>query len=753
MYVAALHENASNIEAWHLLGVCAYSEGDFHQAQTYFERGIEVALDDAASAMTHCNLAETLRKLHQPNLGLPHALVCHNKTRASEFSLRVLSWLYIDLNMQDNAADILQQLVAINQNDIDAWHSLGSVFAYESKLPQAIHAFSRMLEIDPHDTRGFAGLGQALHLSGDLAGAMNAYNTALAINAADVPTLQGLAVLYQQLGRLTEAIAIYERILREQPSNVPVLNNLGAALKYVNRRVESVRLLETSIQLDPSNTQGYVNLASYYEEEGDLDKARAMLTKAYDISKADILRIHLVIMLPQVYTSHEHLLATRVAMEAGIDDLLNDSLSIDDPVDFEVRPPFYLVYQGMNDVAIQTKLARLYMQSCPLLTFVAPHTKHGVGSLKHFDESPRRLRIGFMSKFFVYNHAHGLLLRGILAHLNRDVFEIVLLAVPDPQQSVDPLMAAAADQVKVLSMHLVHVQQDIAALELDVLVFADIMSEPINYFTAFSRLAHVQAAFWGNPTMSGIPNIDYFISADNMESSPDPAVESHYSEQVVLLSGLGIWYDEIEVPATLGNHSDYGLDPSWTVYMCPQSVYKLLPSFDAVLIEILRRDPAGHLVLLQARRLSWTQQFQARLAATMPREMHDRVHFVPRVAGNAPFLKLLSVADVVLHPFPFGGSKTSADALRLGIPLVAMKTPFLRSRMAYSFFVHMDILDCIATSEKEYIDKVVRLGTDRLYHDEIAQRIKAKQSMLWESHQVVQEWERFLYNAVRSLAG
>ncbi|CAK4724339.1 unnamed protein product [Aphanomyces euteiches] len=522
---------------------------------------------------------------------------------------------------------------------------------------------------------GFAGLGQALHLSGDLAGAMNAYNTALAINATDVPTLQGLAVLYQQLGRLPEAIAIYERILREQPSNVPVLNNLGAALKYVNRRVESVKLLEASIQLDPSNTQGYVNLASYYEEEG--------MTR----------------------DENEPNWSTRVALEAGIDDLLNDSLSIDDPVDFEVRPPFYLVYQGMNDVAIQTKLARLYMQSCPLLTFVAPHTMHGVGSLRHFDESPRRLRLGFMSKFFVHNHAHGLLLRGILAHLNRDVFEIVLLAVPDPQQSVDPLMAAAADQVKVLSMHLGHVQQDIAALELDVLVFADIMSEPINYFTAFSRLAHVQAAFWGNPTTSGIPNIDYFISADNMESSPDPAVESHYLEQVVLLSGLGIWYDEIEVPATLGNHR------------------------------------------------SWTQQFQARLAATMPREMHDRVHFVPRVAGNAPFLKLLSVADVVLHPFPFGGSKTSADALRLGIPLVAMKTPFLRSRMAYSFFVHMDLLDCITTSEKEYIDKAVRLGTDRLYHDEIAQRIKAKQSMLWESHQVVQEWEPFLYNAVRSLAG
>ncbi len=31
------------------------------------------------------------------------------------------------------------------------------------------------------------------------------------------------------------------------------------------------------------------------------------------------------------------------------------------------------------------------------------------------------------------------------------------------------------------------------------------------------------------------------------------------------------------------------------------------------------------------------------------------------------YFHLLASADVVLHPFPFGGSKTSADALALGV--------------------------------------------------------------------------------------
>lgn len=38
-----------------------------------------------------------------------------------------------------------------------------------------------------------------------------------------------------------------------------------------------------------------------------------------------------------------------------------------------------------------------------------------------------------------------------------------------------------------------------------------------------------------------------------------------------------------------------------------------------------------------------------------------RVHFVPRFDAGEKYLQLLAVADVVLHPFPFGGSRTSAE--------------------------------------------------------------------------------------------
>ena len=71
---------------------------------------------------------------------------------------------------------------------------------------------------------------------------------------------------------------------------------------------------------------------------------------------------------------------------------------------------------------------------------------------------------------------------------------------------------------------------------LQVLVFADIMSEQMNYFLAFSKLARIQCVFWGNPITSGIDTIDYFMTADATENE-NTQIHTHYSEQAVLLGG------------------------------------------------------------------------------------------------------------------------------------------------------------------------------------------------------------------------
>ena len=127
--------------------------------------------------------------------------------------------------------------------------------------------------------------------------------------------------------------------------------------------------------------------------------------------------------------------------------------------------------------------------------------------------------IGFISKFFVVNHAHGQLLEGIIRELDRSIFYVVALTIPNPQNTLLPSIKESADEIIELPFALLAVRSMVGALGLDILVFADMLSEPLSYFMGIgTRLAPVQALFWGNPLTSGSSaNIDYFITGEWME--------------------------------------------------------------------------------------------------------------------------------------------------------------------------------------------------------------------------------------------
>jgi len=82
-----------------------------------------------------------------------------------------------------------------------------------------------------------------------------------------------------------------------------------------------------------------------------------------------------------------------------------------------------------------------------------------------------------------------------------------------------------------------------------------------------------------------------------------------------------------------------------------------------------------------------------------------------------------------------------------------MRGNHLRGRMAYSFYVKMGIYDCVATSNEEYINIAVHFGTNQTHRELVSRRLLEKSHLMWEDMQVVKEWERFLYNSVRVLAG
>jgi predicted O-linked N-acetylglucosamine transferase (SPINDLY family) len=386
----------------------------------------------------------------------------------------------------------------------------------------------------------------------------------------------------------------------------------------------------------------------------------------------------------------------------------------------------------MDDRALQEKMAALYLKACPSLAWQAP----GLGERADHDG---RLRVGIVSRY-LYSHTIGKLMRGFVEELDRERFEVVVIDAGAPRDDMAAAIAAAADRSIRIPRRLGEARQRIADLALDLLFYPDIGMDSFTAFLAFSRLAPAQLTTWGHPVTTGLPSIDWFVSAEGLE--PDGA-ETLYTERLALLTRLPTCYrplDASDVPSDPAEcRRQLGLDPDATLYVCPQSLFKLHPDNDAVIGEILRRDPRGVLILLQGQSAYWTAAVVERFSRAFP-DVVDRVQFLGRLTLPG-FLTLLRVADVVLDPLHWTGGNSTYEAFALGVPVVTWAGAFMRGRVTTVASRQIGVTDLIAPDPETYVDLAVRLAHDRAWRAELEKRLRAGHPRLFDDVGAVRELE------------
>jgi predicted O-linked N-acetylglucosamine transferase (SPINDLY family) len=134
-----------------------------------------------------------------------------------------------------------------------------------------------------------------------------------------------------------------------------------------------------------------------------------------------------------------------------------------------------------------------------------------------------------------------------------------------------------------------------------------------------------------------------------------------------------------------------------------------------------------------------------RFAATMP-DVADRIVFINRLQ-QPQFMNFLTLIDVMLDPFPYGGGNSSLEAFSFGVPVVTLPTGFLRGRITQAFCRRLGVEQCIARDVEDYVDIAVRLGTNGEFRQKITGQIMAGQGRLFEDASAIRDWERFFHSA------
>ncbi len=583
----------------------------------------------------------------------------------------------------------------------------------------------------------------AHHQAGEFAEAERCYRNVLEVIPDHLIAGANLGACLIDRGWMVAAFDALTEAHEHHPQDPDILNNLGNALQRLGRTDDAAKIYKQAHELDPAQPVISLNLGRALLRLGETEQAQTLFenveTRHPEIGAARFLS---ALAIPFIGQSAEQYARHRKRLVEKVRKLIESPVSLSDPANEVGMTNFASVYHGEDDRKIQELLARAYLAACPALSFSAPHC---VG---YRPPNDRRIKIGFASAH-LGSHTIGKLNRRLIEYLDRERFEVFVFHLGPYARDRDSDLAAladTADHFEELAESLSAAQQTVATAELDILYYPDIGMEPMSYFLGFARLAPIQCVIWGHPVTTGLPEIDYFISSSLLE--PDNAKE-HYSEELILFPDIGTSYTMPQIKPASTTREDFGLAADATLYMCPQSLFKLHPTFDDILKRILTVDAKGLIVLIDGQQESWSRLLKARFNNSLG-NLADRLVFLPRMPG-ARYLSLMEHADIILDSIVFCGGNSSLEAFAVGKAVITQPSPFLRGRITAGFYRQMGITDCLADTDEDYAKLAVELANDPERRGEIETRINAAHPVIFNNDEAVRAHEAFFADALSRL--
>jgi len=275
-----------------------------------------------------------------------------------------------------------------------------------------------------------------------------------------------------------------------------------------------------------------------------------------------------------------------------------------------------------------------------------------------------------------------------------------------PRQQVTPSVPALFDRVftfDALSPGFLHeVVQFIAGVRPDVVFWPSVGMARWGPLLANLRLAPIQLTALGHSASTFIPAIDYYLTETGYVG--DPAL---FSETLLLLPDDSLVFEPLP-DAPPPEPRQRLADPDPVRIAVPSNALKLNPAFMAMLGRIRReaaRPVEFHLfpnctpLEAAALRAAWTETLGGAIVYPM--------------LGRQPYSDLLNACDLVLSPFPFGGLHSTVDALRLGLPVVAMEGLEPHGRTDAMILRRLGLPEAlIAQTEDAYAQAAVELIDD-----------------------------------------
>jgi protein O-GlcNAc transferase len=666
------------------------------------------------------------------------------------YALHYLGVLYSQLGNYDPAVGYIEKAIEVNPSDAHAYYNLGIAFQGKGCLDKAITSYQKSLQLNPSNADAYVNLGITLKEKGQLDGAITSYQKALQLNPNLIAAMNNLGIALKEKGRLNDSITLYQKALQIYPNSADILHNFGIALQEKGQLDDAINSYQKALQLKPHSADILFNLGTALMEQGKQNQAIAAFDKVLDYDHDSFITrfAHCVAQLPIFYHDPSNIQISRKRYK---DELitLRDTIILESQQAIEnaakavgVIQPFYLAYQGLNDLELQQIYGNLV---CRIMALKYPQFAEYPSMPPLISGNP--IRIGFVSGYF-YNHSVWKIpTRGWIENLDKTRFELYGYYT---WKNKDDETAVARRYFKRF-IEDVHSFEDLCSIirrdNLHILIFPEIGMDPIAFKLASLKLAPVQCASWGHPTTTGLPTIDYYFSSELMEP---PDAENHYSEQLVRLPNLSMYYTPADMIKEDVDRETFSIRPDSVVYHCCQLPFKYLPQYDEVFPRIAQEIGNCQFLFGSYPKSNWiTEQFHMRLNNAFKKfglRTDDFIVFLPFL-DSSTYNALYDLSDVFLDPIGWSGCNSALEAISCNLPVVTFPCELMRSRDSFAILTMMNVKETIASSLDEYVALAVKLGKDPELRQNISKKIADNKHHLYHDRTCLTALENFFERA------
>ena len=635
--------------------------------------------------------------------------------------------------------------LAADAKDPYASYNLGNQLYRRGELDRAEQRFQAALQSKPDFAEAHVMLANVLDSRGDAAAA-----AALLVGAVRLQPELGevlsrsrceLANALVQQGRLDAAADRYREALRLRPDFLDAQYGLGAALRHLGRHDEATAAFQAAMKLVPASAQGWYRLANAFR---DADRNREALdclrrALALDPEYADARWALAMYQLPAVHAADEDPQQSRAAFSRELDSLdrwYDPTRAAKGVESVGVVQPFLLAYHDTDN----RDLLQHYGGLCARLMSAwadgarLPRCQRGSGGA---------VRVGVVSSFFSNQSVWSAIVKGWFGQLDPQRVALHAFYLRGQEDDETRFARSRAAHFETGPRELQAWAEAILRQRLDVLIYPEIGMDAMTLKLASLRLAPAQVAAWGHPETTGLPTIDYYLSAAAFETADS---QSHYSERLIALPGVGCHYSAMALQPS----EPAGIDTDRPLLVCPGAPFKYSPQHDALLVEIARRAESARLVFFTFNvnpGLSFKLRQRLEHAfRSRGLNLDDHVSFIPWQSGSA-FYGVLRRATLFLDTIGFSGFNTAMHAVECGLPIVAREGRFMRGRLASGILKRIGLDELVAGSDEDYVSLAIRLLADSGFRERVRSRMQSGRQALFEDTAPIRALEDFLVRA------